>query len=255
MRISNRYYQGTSNSGPTPVQQNIKKIFDSYRGKDIICFPTRRALIAVDDAAAEPDKIGFEGTTRYLQDLNISLEDPTVMALFHLVKAPAMAEIDREGFVDGWQNASSTSNPCDTIERQAQYATAMRQRMQDDQDYFRDVYRKAFDYAKPAGQRVVPMDDAFAYWDMFFRGGHGGVEWNTKTTPWMDYWSDYYKEKNKRPVNKDLWSQVNALVVKTKESGGESLDWWSEDGAWPTAVDDFVAFVKEKRQGNKMDTS
>ena len=27
----------------------------------------------------------------------------------------------------------------------------------------------------------------------------------------------------------------------------ESLAWWSEDGAWPGVVDEFVAWVKKKR--------
>lgn len=27
-----RYYQGSSNSGPNPTQQNIKKVFETYKG-------------------------------------------------------------------------------------------------------------------------------------------------------------------------------------------------------------------------------
>lgn len=26
------------------------------------------------------------------------------------------------------------------------------------------------------------------------------------------------------------------------------MAWWSEDGAWPGAIDEFVGFVKEKRK-------
>lgn len=192
---------------------------------------------------------------RYLEDLHVELDDASVMAIFDLLDAPAMGEFSRDGFMDGWQKASSHSNPCDTTDRQAQYVKTLGQKLQSDPAYFKQVYKAAFKYAKPEGQRAIPPDMAFTFWDMFFRKGHGGSEWNTPNTRWMDLWAEFYTSKNNRPVNKDLWNQVVELVAKTREPGGESLEWWSEDGAWPTAIDDYVAFVKDKRQSSGMDTS
>jgi DCN1-like protein 1/2 len=63
-------------------------------------------------------------------------------------------------------------------------------------------------------------------------------------------WCEFYESQVKRPVNKDLWNMVGELVQKTKEPGGESLEWWTEDGAWPMAVDEFVSWVKEKRKAS-----
>lgn len=191
---------------------------------------------------------------QYLQDLHVELDDVVVMAIFDLLDAPQMGELNKEGFVDGWQRVSTPSNPCDSTDRQEQHVKVLRQKLQTDPAYFKQIYKSSFKYAKPEGQRAVPVDIAFSFWDMFFRGGQGTTEWNTSSTKWMDLWSEFYTTKNNRPVNKDLWNQVVELVAKTKEPGGETLDWWSEDGAWPTAVDDFVAFVKEKRQAG-MDTS
>lgn len=101
------------------------------------------------------------------------------------------------------------------------------------------------------------METAIDFWQMFFHAEKGGVEWNTASTKWLDLWIEYYENKNKRPVNKDLWNMVGELVLKIKEPGGESLNWWTEDGAWPMAVDDFVNYVKEKRkpQVDSMDVS
>ena len=50
---------------------------------------------------------------------------------------------------------------------------------------------------------------------------------------------------------------VGELVVKTTEPGGDTLTWWTEDGAWPMAIDEFVAHIKKKGAGSadKMDTS
>ena len=30
---------------------------------------------------------------------------------------------------------------------------------------------------------------------------------------------------------------------------GEEMSWWSEDSAWPGVIDQFVEYVKEKREG------
>jgi DCN1-like protein 1/2 len=53
------------------------------------------------------------------------------------------------------------------------------------------------------------------------------------------------EEKWKRPVNKDLWEQTELFMRKTMED--DSLGWWSLDGAWPGAIDDFVIYVQGKR--------
>ncbi len=47
-------------------------------------------------------------------------------------------------------------------------------------------------------------------------------------------------------MNRDLWDQTFSLFEKTTED--ESLSWWDENGAWPSVIDEFVAFVKEGRK-------
>ena len=246
-----RHYSGATSSGPSQTQQNVKTMFDNYRGKSD---SRERRILShslVDDAVGEPDKIGLEGTMKYLEAIEVPLDDVIFLAVFHLLEAPAMGELSREGFVKGWSNAATNANPCDTERTQKQYIDVLRNKLSSDQVYFKQVYKNAFTYAKPVDKRAIPEDEVFAYWDMFFNSSGCGIMWNTDSIKWYDMWTEYYKEKNKRPVNKDLWNQVCELVQKTRESGGETLEWWSEDGAWPTAVDDFVAFVKERR----MDTS
>lgn len=43
-----------------------------------------------------------------------------------------------------------------------------------------------------------------------------------------------------------MWDQTGVFIHKSQED--ESMAWWSEDGAWPGAIDEFVGFVKEKRK-------
>ena len=44
-----------------------------------------------------------------------------------------------------------------------------------------------------------------------------------------------------------MWDQTGIFATKSKED--ESMAWWSEDGAWPGVLDEFVGFVREKRPG------
>ena len=44
-----------------------------------------------------------------------------------------------------------------------------------------------------------------------------------------------------------MWDQTGKFVIKTMEAHGENMSWWSEDGAWPGVIDQFVEYVREKR--------
>ncbi|KAL2429603.1 Defective in cullin neddylation protein 1 [Exophiala dermatitidis] len=235
------YQSGSGNSTVSPIQQNLSKLFDQYR----------------DNPKDAPDKIGIEGAQKYLTDLNVELDEVAHLAICDLLQCPSIGEFERDSFISGWRSVSIGDKPYDTISRQSQYVNTIRKRVVTDPAYFKQVYRNAFKLAKPEGQRSVPMDSAIDFWNMFFREGKGGIKWNTSTTKWLDLWCEFYETKNKRPVNKDLWNMVCELVFKTKEPGGETLEWWTEDGAWPMAVDDFVAYVKDKRsaQTDSMDIS
>jgi len=219
----------------------------------------RPLLTSADNAASDPDRIGMDGVMQYFEAIGVAIDDVSFAVTFDLVDAPSMGEFSREGFVTGWTNASTPSNPCDTTDRQKAHIQSLVHKLGSDPSYFKQVYKSSFKYAKPEDKRAVPVEDAFAFWDVFFGGSKGGINWSSPGTKWYELWREYYTSKNNRPVNKDLWNQVAELVNKTREAGGEKLEWWSEDGAWPTAVDDFVAFVKEKRGpeavGGGMDTS
>jgi len=235
------YRSGSNSSAVSPILQNLGKLFDQYR----------------DNPKESPDKIGIEGAQRYLTDLNVELDEVAHLAICDLLQCSSIGEFERDPFISGWRSVSTSSKQYDSTASQAQYVDVIRKKVATDTVYFKQVYRYAFKLAKPEGQRSVPMDSAIDFWNMFFRQGKGGIDWNASSTSWLDLWTEFYEAKSKRPVNKDLWNMVGELVLKTREPDGESLGWWTEDGAWPMAIDDFVAFVKEKRKsdGDSMDTS
>lgn len=46
-----------------------------------------------------------------------------------------------------------------------------------------------------------------------------------------------------------MWDQTGVFILKSLED--ESMSWWTEDGAWPGVLDDFVAYVREQRGEDK----
>jgi DCN1-like protein 1/2 len=218
----------------------------------------RRILtIFADQPKEQPDRIGIEGAQKYLNDLKLGLEELTHLALCELLQSPSIGEFTREQFISGWRSAdkSGSNQSYDNIKAQGEFVRSLRKQLQNDRNYLKQVYRYAFTLARPEGQKNVPVDAAVDFWKMFFDADKGGIEWNSDSTPWLDWWLEYYETKHKRPANKDLWNMVGELVNKTAEPGGENMNWWSEDGAWPMAVDEFVTFVKEKRGDLVMDIS
>ena len=134
---------------------------------------------------------------------------------------------------------------CDTLSKMTAHAQALRANIPTDPSLFRRVYRYTFPLCRLQGQRNLQFEIAAEQWHLFFTPDNGGTTWNTPTTPWLDWWIGFLEERGKRPVNKDLWEQVEVFMRKTKDD--EGFGWWSADGAWPGALDDFVGWVQAKR--------
>lgn len=81
------------------------------------------------------------------------------------------------------------------------------------------------------------------------------MSWKTASTNWLDLWIDFLQTKWKKSVNKDMWNQTLEFWQKCIKD--ETLSFWSEDGAWPSVIDDFVAYIMEQRGpagADKMET-
>lgn len=47
--------------------------------------------------------VGTDGTMKYFTDVDVDLEGLESFAACEIVQAPTMGEMNREGFVNGWQ--------------------------------------------------------------------------------------------------------------------------------------------------------
>jgi len=216
------------------AEASLIKLFEKYR----------------DTTNDEKDAIGVDGTMTYLTELGINLEDASSLIPLEIVQAPSLGEITKEGFVSGWRKAGQESRTTiETIPKQKSYIATQTPLLSTDLSLFKRVYKHTFICSKEKGQKAIPLENAIVYWEMLF--APPGMGWATSSTNWLDLWIQYLKEKWTKSVNKDMWNQTFEFFQKTMHD--DSLSFWSEDGAWPGVIDDFVAYVKEKRGNGGQD--
>jgi DCN1-like protein 1/2 len=110
---------------------------------------------------------------------------------------------------------------------------------------FKKVYKYTFVAGRERDQKALSLENAMIYWGMLF--SDPGMLWETENHDWLDLWKTFLTEKWTRSVNRDMWNM--ALEFATKSMDDESLSFWSEDGAWPSVIDDFVDWCRQKGIG------
>jgi DCN1-like protein 1/2 len=223
MNFLARYLDRGADGRVAPLQASLTKLFDKYR----------------DDPKELPDEIGMDGTQQLLEDLSISIEDIAALVLFELVQSPSLGTIMREGWVDGWTEVGA-----DTPAKMRNVILQRRSQLPSDREIFKNVYNHTFSLALAERQKSLPLDTAAEMWRLLF--SENGVHWQSKNTPWLEWWLEYNHEKVKKAVNKDLWKQTLTFAYQTLKD--DTLSFWSEDSSWPSVIDEFVEWVnKEKR--------
>lgn len=138
-----------------------------------------------------------------------------------------------------------------SVTAQKAYIKERKAALSKDVSYFRKVYRAAFVAGKEENQKALALEVALIFWDMLF--SPPGMAWQTNNVNWLAAWKDFLAEKWTRSVNRDMWNQTLEFALKSLSD--ETLSFWSEDGAWPGVVDDFVAWWKAKQEkGGAMET-
>jgi DCN1-like protein 1/2 len=138
-----------------------------------------------------------------------------------------------------------TSDRHDNIEKQKTLVLQRRGNLQtpSQRNVYKKLYKHTFLLARAPGQKGVLLDNAIEYWRLLF--SPPAIEWKTAKSPFLDWWIEFLESQWKKSVNKDMWDQTLVFAEKTLED--ESLSFWDENSAWPSVIDDFVEWVREKR--------
>ncbi|KAI1409514.1 DUF298-domain-containing protein [Hypoxylon sp. FL1857] len=220
------YYQTIGGTSTPPSKEpQLNKLFDSLRNEQ-------------EDAK---DTLGADSSMAYLNAIGVDLEGASLFLAMELVQAPTIGEITRKGFVEGWKAQPGVDAK---IESQKQYFKRLVDSLSKDRALFRRVYRYAFVVGREGEQKALSLDNAILYWEMLFK--KPGQLWigNAAGIDWLSEWITFLREKWTRSVNRDMWNQTFEFAVKSTED--ESLSFWSEDGAWPGVIDQFVEWYRKK---------
>lgn len=213
------------------TRKSLDKIFTQY----------------VTSPKESPDELNIEGTGKLLEDLEIGLEDIGSLIFFELVKSPQIGVITRDGFV----SSPFSHAACDSVPKIRNHVLAQRAVIGTDFELFKRVYNHTFTLMIEERKKAIDLEQAEGFWRVLF-SPEDGWAWRTDKTPWLDWWLEFLNAKWGKAVNRDLWRQTLTFASKSVED--DSLSFWSEEGSWPSVIDDFVAWVRtEKRGGDKME--
>lgn len=184
------------------------------------------------------DVLSTETAIEYLESLGVNLENAEMFVVMELVQAPAVGEITRQGFVDGWKATDLATFSKSAQKKLVHDRIAV---LASDPTYFKKVYRHAFIAGKEATQKALPVENASEYWNILFASP--GKPWVTPSRDWAALWQKFLAEKWTRSVNKDMWNQTLEFAYRTMND--EALTFYSDQDAWPGVIDDFVAWYRK----------
>ncbi|CAD6887679.1 unnamed protein product [Tilletia controversa] len=227
---------------------------------------SRDRLNALFDEYKDEDgeNITIEGAMELCSDLGISPEDPAILPLSFYLRSPSLGTFTREEYVEGWRSLGSG---LDTKEKQKEYvAKTLSKELRQDAPVrgplatqgkgglYRRVYEFTYTFARPEGQKSLPLDSAVAFWDLIipcapvFEGNH-----DMSGTPGefsqrqLDLWKEYLSETMKgRAISKDTWSLFLDFITQINEDFSNH----DLDGAWPSVIDDFVTWAQKRSAAN-----
>ncbi|KAL4065273.1 DUF298-domain-containing protein [Scleroderma citrinum] len=104
---------------------------------------------------------------------------------------------------------------------------------QNSQVAFNELYQFCFTLSKPQQSRNIDLETAVALWSVLL----------TVRYPIINEITAFLNENGSyRGANKDIWS----MVYEFCRTIHPNLDNYETDGAWPTMLDDFVAWKRGK---------
>ncbi|KDQ55983.1 hypothetical protein JAAARDRAFT_316589 [Jaapia argillacea MUCL 33604] len=136
----------------------------------------------------------------------------------------------------------------------------LRDKLGSDPTYFGQVYAHTFDFGRGEGARSLSLDSAIAFWSLLLPHGlQGGAlahsvlsdgddtamsspdeeGWKEEYTNW---WFEFLSEKGGKGVSKDTW----AMFLDFVRSIDSKFEKYDLEAAWPSTIDDFVVYAKER---------
>jgi len=179
-------------------------------------------------ATSSPPLLGAAAFGHLCTILNIDGEDDTLLVvLYRLGGKCSSFTLTKESFCAGM--ASLGCSDLDQLKSLVPGLRAEMARMPREQ--FRMYYYWCYDFIRDASVRVLPAEAACAYWRIVL----------TRRYKYLSLWCEYVETIYKKGITKDVWRQLYDFACVENLTEG-----YDSSGAWPTLMDDFVAWGKDK---------
>lgn len=200
----------TRDEGQAFSAKRLEEVFNKYKEED-------------------EDQIGSAGMEKFCQDLEVDPEDVITLVIAYHLKAQQMGCFTREEFTKGFEALG-----LDTIDKIRKHLPKFRAELNDPVT-FKNIYRFTFDFSKEAQQKCIDIEIAQALISLLLVDRH----------PLATSFLDFLKQQDSyKGLNIDQWTSLLEFC-KTIDTNFSNYD---ENGAWPCVLDEWVTWVKEKKE-------
>ncbi|XP_055537123.1 DCN1-like protein 3 [Wyeomyia smithii] len=193
----------------TQISDNdLNKLFEEYK----------------DD---QEDAILSEGIERLCCDLGYKPDDFAILVLAWRLNASQMCQFTKSEFIQGLQQMNAAS-----IEDVKARLRQNVEKLKDDSEDFKLLYRFTFRFGLEQGQRILPLDMAISLWRLVF---------TVHTPDILPRWLHFLEQpQNIRGVPRDTWYMFLNFVETC------DITQYDDTEAWPSLFDDFVEYEQER---------
>jgi len=206
----------------------------------------------------EPQVIGPDGFERLCKDAEMSMDSPLPLIFAWQMNGTQMAKLKMAEWVQGTDTLKISSltmlttamidlesilirnqKPLEKSNKKEPYDRSTYWKYAEDTGVaFQKLYTFCFNLVKPPQSRNIDMEVSAAVWGVLL----------VPKYPIMEEVLEFIKEKPKyKATNKDLWN----MMLEFCKSVQPTLNDYEADGAWPTLLDDFVSWKKDKMSNSQ----
>ncbi|CED85408.1 Uncharacterized conserved protein [Phaffia rhodozyma] len=217
-------------------------------------------LLAIFDQFKDEKEyaITIEQVADYFEAIGITEMDSdiAVYLVSYELKSPSMGRLPQKEFIESW-----SALKVDSTEAMANEVKNLRAKYLTDPEYFKKVYRYVYDLGKQDGAKVIVRDMAVALWQSLlppvFQSNPSAIQYSTTNGARgmgereFGWWLEFLEEQKTKGISKDLWTLFIEFAVKVPYT----YDVYDEDGAWPSLLDEFTDYAKNRRKREGLDNA
>lgn len=175
----------------------------------------------------EPDVLGPDAMEQFCKDICVEPENVVMLVIAYKMNARQMGFFTQAE----WQKGL-TELQCDSaikLQSKLEYLKSL----MNDPNVFKNIYRYAYDFARDKDQRSMDIETAKAMLNLLL-----GKQWIM-----YPEFAQFLHQSKYKVINKDQWCNI----LEFSRTITPDLSNYDVDGAWPVLLDEFVEWLRQKR--------